>query len=68
MQDTPDLSASPDADEARRAHLDRVLRRVAEGDRQAFSDFYKLTCSRVFAIIVRMIHDRGEAEDVLPNV
>jgi RNA polymerase sigma factor (sigma-70 family) len=68
MQDTPDMSTSPDADEVRRAHLNRVLRRVSEGDQQAFSDFYKLTSSRVFAVIVRMIHDRGEAEDVLQNV
>jgi RNA polymerase sigma factor (sigma-70 family) len=68
MQDTPDMSTSPDADEVRRAHLNRVLRRVSQGDQQAFSDFYKLTCSRVFAVIVRMIHDRGEAEDVLQNV
>ncbi|MFX1673985.1 sigma-70 family RNA polymerase sigma factor [Paraburkholderia sp. A2WS-5] len=68
MQDTPDMSTSHDADEVRRAHLNLVLRRVCEGDQQAFTDFYKLTSSRVFAIVVRMIHDRGEAEDVLQNV
>ncbi len=62
------MTASPDFDEVRRVHLNRTLRRVAEGDQQAFSDFYKLTAARVFAAIVRMIHDRGEAEDVLQEV
>jgi RNA polymerase sigma-70 factor, ECF subfamily len=68
MPDTPETSTSPGADEARHARLNHLLSRVSEGDRQAFSDFYKLTSSRVFAIIVRMIRDRGEAEDVLQNV
>ncbi|WEY37694.1 sigma-70 family RNA polymerase sigma factor [Paraburkholderia sp. SUR17] len=68
MRDAPDMTASPDFEEVRRTHLNHTLRRVAEGDQQAFSDFYTLTASRVFAVIVRMIHDDGEAEDVLQEV
>jgi RNA polymerase sigma factor (sigma-70 family) len=68
MKDLPNMTESPDADEARRAHLNRTLARVAQGDQQAFADFYKLTTSRVFAVIVRMLRDRGEAEDVLQEV
>lgn len=68
MRDTPDMSASSDLEELRRTRLNDTLRRVAEGDQRAFSDFYTLSASRVFAVIVRMIDDRGEAEDILQEV
>ncbi|MEC5409385.1 sigma-70 family RNA polymerase sigma factor [Paraburkholderia sp. MPAMCS5] len=62
------MTVHPDADEVRRAHLNSILRLVARGDQRAFADFYRLTASRVFAVIVRMLHDRAEAEDVLQEV
>ncbi|RDU96384.1 sigma-70 family RNA polymerase sigma factor [Trinickia dinghuensis] len=68
MQDTPNKPSWPDADEARRANLNAILLRIAEGSRPAFTDFYELTAAHVFAVIVRMVRDRGEAEDLLQNV
>ena len=77
MSDTPsgasgfDQSApsrDADADAARRDHLNRVMLRAAGGDQAAFAELYRLTASRVFGTIVRMLHDHGEAEDLLQEV
>jgi RNA polymerase sigma-70 factor (ECF subfamily) len=68
MKETSHSIEGLDTDEARHRHLNRTLHCVAEGDQQAFADFYRLTASRIFAVIVRMLHDRGEAEDVLQEI
>jgi RNA polymerase sigma factor (sigma-70 family) len=57
-----------DADRQRRERLNQMLMRVARGDQQAFAELYRATSSRVFGVIVRMMHDRGEAEDILQEV
>ncbi|WP_241014859.1 sigma-70 family RNA polymerase sigma factor [Burkholderia sp. Ac-20379] len=62
------MTESPDADEARRAQLNQALQRVAQGDQPAFEALYRLSASRIFAVIVRMVHDRSEAEDLLQDV
>jgi RNA polymerase sigma factor (sigma-70 family) len=67
-QSAPSCDADADANAARREHLNQVLLRVAQGDQQAFAELYRLTSSRVFGIIIRMLHDRGEAEDLLQEV
>ncbi|WP_277189221.1 sigma-70 family RNA polymerase sigma factor [Caballeronia sp. BR00000012568055] len=59
---------SSDADRQRRERLNEMLTRVARGDQQAFAELYRATSSRVFGVIVRMMHDRGEAEDILQEV
>ncbi len=64
----PDMTDSTDADEARRARLNQILQRVGEGDQQAFAELYRLASARVFAVILRMVPDRGEAEDLLQEV
>ncbi len=77
MSDTPggasgfDQSApsrDADADLARREHLNRVMLQAATGDQAAFAELYQLSASRVFGTIVRMLHDHGEAEDLLQEV
>ncbi|AOI60028.1 sigma-70 family RNA polymerase sigma factor [Burkholderia diffusa] len=77
MSDTPsgasgfDQSApsrDADADVARREHLNRLMARAAGGDQVAFAELYRLSASRVFGTIVRMLHDHGEAEDLLQEV
>ncbi|CAN0640977.1 RNA polymerase sigma-70 factor, ECF subfamily [Burkholderia cepacia] len=72
MNDTPDgaerFAPSTDADAVRREHLNQVMSQVASGDQAAFAELYRLTSSRVFGIILRMVHDRGEAEDLLQDV
>ncbi|MGF6612578.1 RNA polymerase sigma factor (sigma-70 family) [Paraburkholderia sp. WSM4175] len=68
MKDTPDMTERSDADDARRVHLNNTLLRVARGEQEAFAHFYTLTASRVFAVIVRILHNRDEAEDMLQEV
>ena len=45
--------------------LEELLRRVADKDRAAFRDLYTATSSRLFAICVRLLRDRGRAEEAL---
>lgn len=47
--------------------LDTLIARVALADRKAFDELYSLTSGRLFAVAVRMIKDRAEAEDVLQD-
>jgi RNA polymerase sigma-70 factor (ECF subfamily) len=49
-------------------HLVHALARVALGDRQAFETVYRETSGRLFAICLRVLSDRAEAEDVLQEV
>ena len=69
---TEDISSSTgypdDADRQRRERVNRLLVNVAEGDEQAFAALYRETSARVFGVIVRMMPDRGEAEDILQDV
>ncbi|WP_101927387.1 MULTISPECIES: sigma-70 family RNA polymerase sigma factor [Luteimonas] len=48
--------------------LDSLLRDVAAGDQRAFESLYRSSAPRLMAICLRVLHDRGEAEDVLQEV
>jgi RNA polymerase sigma-70 factor (ECF subfamily) len=48
--------------------IDRLLSRVALGDRQAFSRLYDLAAPKLFAICMRILRDRVQAEDALQEV
>lgn len=45
-----------------------LLARVALRDRAAFSTLYLLVSPKLFGICIRMLKDRGEAEDALQEV
>ncbi len=45
-----------------------ALRRVAQGDRQAFEDVYHRTAPKLFGLCLRVIGNRAQAEDVLQEV
>jgi RNA polymerase sigma-70 factor (ECF subfamily) len=60
--------SSDDAGRLRRERANEMLANVAKGDERAFAELYRATSPRVFGVIVRMIHDRGEAEDILQEV
>jgi RNA polymerase sigma factor (sigma-70 family) len=66
----PGRGASRDEalDAVRRARLNELLAATARGDQAAFAELYRLTSRHLFAVIVRMVHDRGEAEDLLQDV
>lgn len=57
---------APDGADARR--LDALLEQVATQDRDAFEALYQQAGGRLFAICLRLLRDRGEAEDVLQEV
>lgn len=48
-----------------RVDLADLLIRTAGHDRQAFADLYDATSSRVFGLILRVLRDRGYAEETL---
>jgi RNA polymerase sigma-70 factor (ECF subfamily) len=45
-----------------------LLRRIADGDRSAFSDFYDQYSGLLFSIAIKVLNDPREAEDVLQEV
>ena len=45
-----------------------VIGRVSLGDRQAFSQLYRRSSPKLFAILVRILKNRSEAEDALQEV
>lgn len=47
--------------------LETLLRRVASGDRAAFSALYVATSAKLNGIVLRIIRDRALAEDVLQD-
>lgn len=45
-----------------------LLAEVAGGNRAAFSRLYSVSSSKLFGVLLRMLGDRGEAEDALQDV
>jgi RNA polymerase sigma factor (sigma-70 family) len=60
-------TASIEQDAARK-QLVAALARIAGGDRGALQILYRDTSAKLFAICLRILHDKGEAEDVLQDV
>ena len=52
----------------RSRELSQLLARVGLGDRAAFATLYDQTRSHLFAVVLRINRDRGQAEDVLQEV
>lgn len=50
------------------AEIAELVSRVALGDRAAFSVLYERTSGKLFAICLRILKDRAEAEDALQEV
>jgi RNA polymerase sigma-70 factor (ECF subfamily) len=48
--------------------LAQLMRRVAAGERAALRQFYDATSAKLFAVCLRILSDRDEAEDVLQEV
>lgn len=51
-----------------RASLDILLKDIALGSRQAFEKLYRASSPQLFAICLRIVSQRSEAEDVLQEV
>jgi len=50
---------------AERDELNQLLQQTARNDQKAFAELYKRTSSKLFGVCLRMLRDRGEAEEVL---
>ena len=48
-----------------RPGLERLLGEVARGDAKAFECLYHATSAKLFGVCLRLVPDRGDAEDVL---
>ena len=48
-----------------RDELNELLQQTGRNDQKAFAELYKRTSSKLFGVCLRMLRDRGEAEDVL---
>jgi RNA polymerase sigma-70 factor (ECF subfamily) len=65
MSTTP---SSTDGWSERNRRLAALLSRVALGDRAAFEAVYRDTGGYLFGVVLRVMQDRGRAEDVLQEV
>ena len=61
------MSATSDWSERSR-DLAQLLARAGTGDRAAFATLYERTSSHLFAVVLRICRDRGQAEDILQEV
>lgn len=52
----------------RRREDDRLIARVKTGDFTGFEELYKRHSSFVFALLLRMLHNRADAEDLLQEI
>ena len=53
---------------ANRQLIVAALARIPAGDKAALQTVYRLTSAKLFAVCLRILNDRGEAEDVLQDV
>lgn len=48
--------------------IENLIAKVGLGDRSAFSSLYDATSAKLFGVALRVLNDRGDAEDVLQEV
>lgn len=53
---------------AEREQLTQILAQTGQGDQRAFAELYKRTSSKLFGVCLRMLRDRGAAEEVLQEI
>jgi RNA polymerase sigma factor (sigma-70 family) len=54
--------------DSNRSLINAALARIPSGDRAALQTVYRLTSAKLFGVALRILGDRGEAEDVLQEV
>jgi RNA polymerase sigma-70 factor (ECF subfamily) len=53
---------------APRQNIDQLIVAAGAGDQRSFSTLYDETSGKIFAVILRMVRSRAEAEDILQDV
>jgi RNA polymerase sigma-70 factor, ECF subfamily len=66
--DVPVASSVAVAQDAARKQLTAALIRIAAGDRAALKLVYRDSSAKLFAVCLRILKERGEAEDVLQEI
>ncbi len=66
--DGPPGTNQPGADQPGADPSATLLARVALGDRAAFEQLYQSTKAQLYGVVLRVVHDRAQAEDVLQEV
>ncbi|MGB8712540.1 MAG: RNA polymerase subunit sigma-24, partial [Onishia taeanensis] len=61
---TTAAASSPPASSPGIAHVCDLLDRVAQKDRQAFARLYDATSAKLYGAVLRILRDRGSADDV----
>ena len=61
-------TTAPEDWSERSRELSTLLARAGLGDRAAFATLYQRTSSHLYAVVLRINRDRGQAEDVLQEV
>jgi len=51
-----------------RDHIEKLIGKVSLGDRAAFSELYDATSGKLFAVCLKVLKNRSEAEDALQDV
>jgi RNA polymerase sigma-70 factor (ECF subfamily) len=64
----PPMKTAPEDWTQRSRELAQLLSRSGLGDRAAFATLYQRTCGPLFAVVLRIQRDRGQAEDLLQEV
>ncbi|MFC9893510.1 sigma-70 family RNA polymerase sigma factor [Nocardia sp. NPDC127579] len=64
----PSCPPRPDLDDELTRRLVAVLVAVGDGDREAFTDLYRLTSHRVYGLALRMLGNRATAEEIAQEV
>lgn len=59
-----EVSTSPGGGRAAPSELPGLLRRVAEGDRDAFAELYDTTAAHLYGLVHSVVRDSTRAEDV----
>lgn len=60
--------ATPSDPAAERQKLARLLTQTGKGDEKAFAQLYACSSGKLFGVCLRMLHDRGEAEEALQDI
>ena len=53
---------------AERDELNHLLQQSGRNDQHAFAELYRRTSSKLFGVCLRMLRDRGQAEEVLQEI
>lgn len=64
----PSVASAVSARAAESIELATLLQRCGQSDQEAFGELYDRTCTRVYGLVLRILHDPGYAEETTQEV